>query len=517
MNTTLDDEINAIILNDKKLGNQLVSSEHSYPMDPFLWLASDKMDAMVYEIATQITTTVKERRRELDSSTHEKLLLILKIIILNFLFLHKDGQGLLLAVQKPSGYYTPAGKRFKHPLLSYRAFRMAYDGLVKLGFMQVHTNGYFDHKKQKGKTTRVEPRHRLLEKLDEIFPEKFVFFTRSQFEEVIELRDEKKKSMNYKDTPILEQERNNIQLINKCLNNHWYDLDIPDSEYEDIYKKMTEERMGEFEVDDGFVPMVDFNNRSLRRIYNNGSWKPENTNFQEGGRFYGGWWQRIPSEYRKYITIDSKLTVEVDFSNLHPAMIYAQQGKILSEDAYVIDGISRSNDVRKIIKVAFNKLINGKNRFEKPLGYQDDVVGATWKELLQRIETKHEVIKSYFRTGYGIKLQKIDSDIAEAVLLHFAKKDIPCLPIHDSFMVHHGHQEELVAVMSREYSIRMNGFINSLKIDNNLLFNISRYAEQNKQKPIDDVFVIDDPDKFLYPDIMNACDYRWHLWTLALN
>ena len=42
----------------------------------------------------------------------------------------------------------------------------------------------------------------------------------------------------------------------------------------------------------------------------------------------------------------------------------------------------------------------------------------------------------------------MDSDIAEKVLLHFAHKGIAILPLHDSFMMHHGYESSLEPVMS---------------------------------------------------------------------
>ena len=54
----------------------------------------------------------------------------------------------------------------------------------------------------------------------------------------------------------------------------------------------------------------------------------------------------------------------------------------------------------------------------------------------------HSIAK-YFKTGFGLRAQFIDLQIAERVLLHFAKHDIPCLPIHDSFIMHHGYESEL--------------------------------------------------------------------------
>ena len=37
-------------------------------------------------------------------------------------------------------------------------------------------------------------------------------------------------------------------------------------------------------------------------------------------------------------------------------------------------------------------------------------------------------------TGIGVKLQRIDADIAEIVMLRFAEKHYACLPVHDSFI-----------------------------------------------------------------------------------
>ena len=53
----------------------------------------------------------------------------------------------------------------------------------------------------------------------------------------------------------------------------------------------------------------------LARIFNDGKWGV-------GGRFYYGWWQEIPKRFRKYITIDEGFTTELDYSALHPHMVY---------------------------------------------------------------------------------------------------------------------------------------------------------------------------------------------------
>ena len=77
--------------------------------------------------------------------------------------------------------------------------------------------------------------------------------------------------------------------------------------------------------------------------------------------------------------------------------------------------------------------------------------GRTWKELRQLILDKHEPIKDSFFCGMGNKLQFKDSQLAEQIMLRFARKDIPVLPVHDSFIVIRGLDSELATAMHEEF------------------------------------------------------------------
>ena len=44
------------------------------------------------------------------------------------------------------------------------------------------------------------------------------------------------------------------------------------------------------------------------------------------------------------------------------------------------------------------------------------------------------------------------------VLSHFAKRGIPVLPVHDSFIIATGYGDELKEVMQKVYSAHNNGF-----------------------------------------------------------
>ncbi len=83
---------------------------------------------------------------------------------------------------------------------------------------------------------------------------------------------------------------------------------------------------------------------------------------------------------------------------------------------------------------------------------------------MQKIFDTHKTISSYFNSGRGVELQNLDSCIAEAVLMHFTKQDIPCLCIHDSFIVEDRYKDELGDVMKEEYK-KLFGFKCKIKFN----------------------------------------------------
>ena len=71
----------------------------------------------------------------------------------------------------------------------------------------------------------------------------------------------------------------------------------------------------------------------------------------------------------------------------------------------------------------------------------------TWKALIDDILEHHHPIKDYF-TQIGTQLQKLDSDIAEYVLVTMTNEHGVCvLPIHDSFVCPIKDLKALIEVM----------------------------------------------------------------------
>ena len=241
----------------------------------------------------------------------------------------------------------------------------------------------------------------------------------------------------YTDDANTNQMRDNLNLINDCLKRHWSDLYLSDEDWAKLQRSL----VGNKKYD--HTP-IQLHRQTVRRIFNS-------TSFDIGGRFYGGWWQNIPSGYRGLITIDGKRTTEFDYGRLHPTMLYAQKGLTLAEDAYDV-GIGREH--RDVIKQLFNAMVQMKEPQDRP---PRDVkfrqTGKTWQQLRDLILEKHEPIKNKFFCGMGNKLQYEDSQIAEKVMLHFAKQDIAILPVHDSFVIQRSLKPELVEVMSKGFTV----------------------------------------------------------------
>ena len=459
----------------------------SFPLNRFLWIQSEALDGFISTIISEISTLSDTARRKRDQKTHKKFVYALKIIILNLLKIDRIPRRTLLAIPKGAGSYS-AKARYDNILAAFRPFMDAYDGLLRLGYIQEARKGYFDRDKSRGEVTRIQATEKLKSKLHLLFPQKFIFFSTHPDAETIFLKNEDKKLIDYQDTPFTLEARTNLRKINECLLRHWYDLDLTNEAFAELSQNQLEKHV----VDNQKHSVVDYSARSLYRIFNNGT-------FDQGGRFYGGWWEAIPSEYRKYVTIDSKWTVEIDYSSLHPSILYAIEGLDLPEDAYQIEGVKD----RSMVKQAFARLLNGKKTFLTPEGYDEEKIGLPWKDLLHALEEKHQPITKYFRTGYGNQLMFMDAQCAERIMLHFAAMDVPCLPVHDSFIIHHAYADELRDVMIDAYRT---AFTNTPKTKT------SNNFDWLTQAHIENGFSVPTIGDVLHDIETSEHEQRWQLW-----
>ncbi|MDC0337851.1 hypothetical protein OAN95_06505 [Alphaproteobacteria bacterium] len=399
---------------------------------------NEHLTDIINRLASQITEQEgRDRKRNGDAQAHfihgiERLI----IQLWKGTKIHEGFEG---GVNKRAGWYSE-NSRYRDPNLTYKQTVAAYEGLIKLGLVQETQRGHFNRETLEGSITRFAANDELLSIFSDIKEDPFKAIQPDLSSQSIILRnkiDGKKQQIDYLDTPGVKQMRDNLLLINKCLKAHYPDIRIRDDDWLPLQKRI---------MADPENQPIDLTRRKLVRIFSEGR-------FDRGGRFYRGWWENVPSEYRKYITIDGKRTNEYDYSQLNPHMVYMLRDKELgSEDAYgrVFDG-----EHRDLVKEAFNAMVQSATPLlKKPTDIDLSDVDFDWPFLRQAILDAHKPIQDMFFKGHGNYLQYIDSVMAEDIMLKFVKSEfVPVLPVHDSFIVHYGHGElgELEEDMRRAF------------------------------------------------------------------
>lgn len=332
----------------------------------------------------------------------------------------------------------------------------AFTALIEMGYLEVTRKGNYDRKGQKdgsrqNKLTRYAATDRLLALFTEneikALPAHLPVYRHPQLikvraKELDEYGLEHRVTLQYEESPETERIIANLKTINNALARNWYDLEISDDELLALQMRLAGDKFEERQIR--------LDHKTLYRVFND-------TGLTTGGRFYGGWWQNIPKEYRHYLAVNGKKMVELDYSNQHPTILYALEGATRPEDCYsnIIKPRKNSDNVeglRKQIKLAFNAMLNAKQPLQRP---PKDIsfapYGLKWKEVAKAIMVAHHPISHHFYTGVGLRLQRIDSDIAERILLHFTSNSIPILPLHDSFLMHNGYETWLEPVMLKAF------------------------------------------------------------------
>lgn len=187
----------------------------------------------------------------------------------------------------------------------------------------------------------------------------------------------------------------------------------------------------------------------LTAIYNNCS-------LSDGGRLYclpyrGINYQQLSKQERAKIQINLADTVQLDFSTLHLSMLYAQRNIELLSDPYSFD--CDRNVAKKTILVLINAdtELSARKALEKQFENTID-----FKPIITAAKQYHTPIADCFGSGIGIKLQNYDARIAVNVVSHFTAKGVPCLPIHDSFIVDKRYKEQLKDIMIYSYKMLFN-------------------------------------------------------------
>ena len=197
-------------------------------------------------------------------------------------------------------------------------------------------------------------------------------------------------------------------------------------------------------------PRVDPAHRRLRRIFNN-------SDFGQGGRLYGGFWQAMSSEERQeHILIESDCCVELDYGQMSLLLLYARaqaQDHVPSGDLYDLSEYGFPTESRPGIKKVIQAIINSPELPRRlPKGSRKHIPSRiSLRDILRAVERKHPAIYPQMTSGIGMQLFRKESDILVDVLITLRSKGIVALPIHDAVLVMEEHKQTTITIMKKVF------------------------------------------------------------------
>jgi hypothetical protein len=241
--------------------------------------------------------------------------------------------------------------------------------------------------------------------------------------------------VEYDDTDEIVRMREELRRYNEVISNAFIDIPVLD----------------EPRVDD---VTTDHHHCRTRRIFSRSDW---NLN----GRFHGGWWQQINSDWRSRIFVNDTPVVEVDFRGLHVSLLSLEAGVELAGDPYDVSegllggvpAVLQRNLIKKLVltainagskDAAFRAFRDGfpTNHFGKTLtNEQLELLLAAFLEQTPQLEDR-------LFADQGIRLMNLDGRISEWVHRHFSDQAVPVLSVHDSYIIDYTRVGELKRVMA---------------------------------------------------------------------
>ena len=241
----------------------------------------------------------------------------------------------------------------------------------------------------------------------------------------------KRQFIEYDDTDFTKDIRRDLEAYNQLLRDTYVDIATLEEPFVVRTRKDgTKQRI-----------KIDQSKKFVRRIFSRGDW---NCN----GRFYGGFWQQVGSEYRKDIYINDAPTVEVDYKGLHAAILSAEKGLEYGGDRYDLGSVVCSKldkqQQRSAVKLLVLAAINAKDRssafgaFRKAQSTGSTEKTLTNDELSLLLDTflqQHPYLEDGICSDQGIRLMNVDSHISNFIIKEFVGLQKPILSVHDSYIV----------------------------------------------------------------------------------
>lgn len=332
--------------------------------------------------------------------------------------------------------HYPAMRRYRPAFYTYEFMMKAVDLLETEGLIYHWKTPKLDYPTYR---SSMRPSAELESALKAVMAEDFKLEAR----ECLILRGSDSHPVAYRETPFTRQARPKVEAYNEAAESFSLTISHPDVAFD---------AAGFITVRHQRLPLA---GRSSYRIFTE--------RFDQGGRWYGPFWQSLPAAIRKDgLRIGGDCVVEEDYRACHLRILARLAGIPMSSlraDPYDLPGA-----VRKHVKFGFNILLNGSNKAQAHHALAGELLkeGLAWEQAIQlakttmrKIEEAFPDFKRFWCKGFGLKLQNIDSEICGRVLAALTARDIPVLGVHDSFIVSRRFHGDLIETMRQAFDAEL--------------------------------------------------------------
>jgi len=386
----------------------------------------------------------------IGKSPKDQFLKHLKVVVLDLYVAYLGDPLVYLGYSRGKDKYSKES-RLGRLFLRYRPMMRVVDGLIALGYLENH-KGFQDQASGRGFLSRMRATPSLIDLIEkgDVTP----FMVSYDLGDSIILRDTDDNDLSFPETEETRAISDQVTSYNKFLSEHTISLSL---DTEEVRKVLLRTRSSS----------IDYTRTQLCRIFSQ--------DFTSGGRYYKGWWQEVPSELRRYITIDGENCSELDYSGQSLGLLYAFKGHerawLKGEgDPYAIEG--GIGVERALMKQVFITCVNAASRDQAVLSIRGDInkgykgINSTTvfiDRLIDKSIDNHPDIAECFFSSAWAGLQYQDSKIAEYVLKHMQAYGYVALPIHDSFVTQDNHLGQLFSLMKEAYRMLGVGSVPDIK------------------------------------------------------
>ena len=424
------------------ISNDHIDTDHSKPLDVHTWSDHPEINKLVDELWFKVVELALGGKSNNKGKSDPKRQL--KVLLLDLYVAWLDDPTLCIGVNRNNNAFQ-VNWRYNALYISRKIVDVV-DVLVDTGYLD-YRHGSHDrtHNGKFSRTSRIRPTLQLQDKFAELSLSPFDIVYNYQEETVIlsdyetdeegnytEAKGRKKRQLiDYDNTDFTNDIRKDLEAYNQLLQDSYVDIATLEEPFVVRTKK------------DGSTQRIkiDQSKKFVRRIFSRADWGCN-------GRFYGGFWQQIGSEYRKHIYINDNPTVEVDYKGLHAAILSAKKNVVYDGDRYDL-GTSVSprldqQQQRKAVKLLVLAAINAKDRKSafgafrqaQPTGsVEKTLTNDELSLLLDIFLQQHPYLEDGICSDQGIRLMNVDSHITNYIIKEFVGRQKPILSVHDSYIV----------------------------------------------------------------------------------